>query len=103
MLNNGEAVVLLFPFKSPKVEFLPSSTFKTFPVSILNVLLKLVGLAEYKPTAPSPIVNLEFCPNCTWAFPSEYIPIVVPAFAPVPLLDRTIGAFMLTCPVASFT
>ena len=103
MLNNGEVVTLLFPFKRAKVEFLPNSTVNFFPVSISNVLLNLVASEEYNPTAPSPIVNLELFPNFTLASPSEYIPIVVPAFTPVPLAAISMGAFILTCPVASFT
>ena len=99
LLSNGEFVTVLFPFKSPKVEFFPNSTSKIFPVSILNVLLNLVGLAEYKPTAFSPIFNLEPAPNFTLASPSEYIPIVVA----VSLLANSIGALILASPVESFT
>ena len=95
LLSNGEFVTVLFPFKSPKVEFLPSSTSKIFPVSILNVLLNLVGLAEYKPTAFSPIFNLEPAPNFTLASPSEYIPIVVALL----LLSISIGALIFKFPL----
>ena len=86
------------PLKSPKVEFFPNSTSKLFPLTTLKVLENLVASEEYSPTAPFPIFNFEFCPKFTLAFPSEYIPIVVPALTPVPLSDRTIGAFIFKVP-----
>ena len=90
------------PLKSPKVEFFPNSTSKLFPLTTLKVLENLVASEEYSPTAPFPIVIFEFCPKFTLASPSEYIPIVVPGVAPVPLSYSSIGAFILTSPVAFF-
>ena len=62
----------------------------------------MLASEEYRPTAPSPIVNFELSPNFTLASPSVYIPIVVPAFVPVPLAAISIGAFIFNAPAAFF-
>ena len=90
--------VLWFPLTSAKAEFFPNSTSKSSPFFILKVLLNSLESAEYIPTAFSPIVNFEPVPKLTFAFPSETIPIVVPAFTPVPLSAISIGAFIFNIP-----
>ena len=100
VFNDG---LILFPFKSPKVEFSLRETFNCSPLFILKVSLNFWESAENNPTAAFPTVNSEPVPKLTLASPSEYIPTVVPTFVPVPLAATSIGAFILTTPVEFFT
>ena len=97
VFNDG---LSLFPFKSPKVEFSLRETSSCSPLFILKVLLKFSESTENNPTAAFPTVNFEPVPKLTLVlvFPSETIPIVVPAFTPVPLSAISIGAFIFNIP-----
>ena len=64
-------MVGLAALNNPKVEFVPKSTSNFFPLSTLKVSLNFVASAEYRPTAPVLIANLEPSPNFTLASPSE--------------------------------